>query len=131
MKKQTTAKNNFNHAAGVLKALAHPLRLEIACGLRTTPCTQTFMSRVLGVPQPTIAQHLKVLRANGVIKSERDGLEVIFSLNDPKITVILDTLCEGKECGEHAAYSWDELADIEKERRRLGGAPFDRYEYGK
>ena len=70
----------FSYAAGVLKAMAHPLRLEILCGVRNTPCTQTYMSDILQVPQSTIAQHLRVLRTVGLIKSERRGLEVTFSL---------------------------------------------------
>jgi len=112
-----TSVDKFSRAVEVLKALAHPLRLKIACGLRSAPCTQTFMSHVLGVPQPTIAQHLKVLRTSGVIKSVRHGLEVVFSLDDPDIMLILDTLCEGKGCAEHADYTWEELADSEKRRR--------------
>ena len=36
-------------AAGLLKSLSHPLRLSITCGLRQTPCTQTYIAEALGV----------------------------------------------------------------------------------
>ncbi|NIM18738.1 MAG: metalloregulator ArsR/SmtB family transcription factor [Candidatus Latescibacteria bacterium] len=110
----------FFKAARLLKSLAHPLRLAIACGLRNQPCTQTYMADVLEIPQSTVAQHLKVLRSEGIVKCERRGLEVIFSLADPCVPMILDTLCRREDRGEGSGYSWDELAWLEKERRVSG-----------
>jgi ArsR family transcriptional regulator len=112
--------DRFHRASRVLKALAHELRLEIVCGLRGEPCTQTFIAQKLGVPQPTIAQHLRVLRAEGLIKAERHGVEVVFSLNDPVLASILDTLCCKEDRKKTAKYSWDEIAANERTRRSVG-----------
>jgi DNA-binding transcriptional ArsR family regulator len=107
-------------AAGLLKSLSHPLRLSIACGLRRKPCTQTFIAETLGIPQSTVAQHLRVLRAQGVVRSERRGIEVVFFLADPMVPQILDLLCQGAEDAEGEGFAWCELAELEKKRRVAG-----------
>jgi ArsR family transcriptional regulator len=65
----STSGDKFQVAANLLKALSHPLRLELVCGLRHQPCTQTFIADTLGLPQSTVAQHLKVLRSEGLVTS--------------------------------------------------------------
>jgi ArsR family transcriptional regulator len=115
-----TTQDRFFKAAKLFKSLAHPLRLAITCGLRGRPCTQTYMSDVLNIPQSTVAQHLKVLRAEGIVKCERRGLEVVFSLADPVVPMMLDTLCRRADKDVDNVYTWEELAEIEKERRVSG-----------
>jgi DNA-binding transcriptional ArsR family regulator len=105
----------FTKASRILKALSHELRLEMVCGLRHEPCTQTFIAQKLGLPQSTVAQHLKVLRSEGLVSAERRGVEVVFSLADPRIEQILDALCHKEQ--ERARYSWDEIANFEQARR--------------
>ena len=63
----------FQRAAHLLKSLSHPLRLEMVCGLRQEPCTQTFIAETLGIPQSSVAQHLKVLRSAGSRSSRAAG----------------------------------------------------------
>ncbi|UCG52228.1 MAG: winged helix-turn-helix transcriptional regulator [Candidatus Latescibacterota bacterium] len=112
--------DRFQRAAKVLKALAHPLRLALVCGLRHQPCTQTFIADTLELPQSTVAQHLKVLRSQGVVKAERRGVEVVFSLADPQLTQILDTLCSREAHTEHSRYTWEEIAALDRARRATG-----------
>ncbi len=107
-------------AAGLLKSLAHPLRLSITCGLRRSPCTQTHIAETLGIPQSTVAQHLKVLRSQGVVKCERRGIEVVCSIADPIVPRILDMLCHGSEEFEGPGFAWCDLAELEKKRRVSG-----------
>jgi ArsR family transcriptional regulator len=113
--------DRFQRAAHLLKALSHPLRLEMVCGLRQEPCTQTFMAETLGIPQSSVAQHLKVLRAQGLVRAERRGVEVVFSLADPVLVDIIDTLCGKEDPAAHNPYSWQELATLEQARRTAGG----------
>jgi ArsR family transcriptional regulator len=115
-----TTQYRFFKAAKLFKSLAHPLRLAITCGLRASPCTQTHMSEVLDIPQSTVAQHLKVLRAEGIVKCERNGLEVVFSLADPVVPLMLDTLCRRADKDHDNVYTWEELAEIERQRRTMG-----------
>ena len=115
------ADDQFKSAANLLKALSHPLRLELVCGLRHQPCTQTFIADTLDLPQSTVAQHLKVLRAEGLVKSERRGVEVVFSLADPQLMEILDTLCSKDGHSVRNGYTWEELAAVDRARRSSSG----------
>jgi DNA-binding NarL/FixJ family response regulator len=48
--------------------------------------------RELGASQPNISQHLSVLRAAGIVDTERDGREVRYSLADPEVMVACNVM---------------------------------------
>jgi ArsR family transcriptional regulator len=66
------------------KALGHPVRLGIALRLAEEPetCACDFAD-VFGISQPTVSQHLKVLRDAGVVVTRRRGTQICYSL-DPR-----------------------------------------------
>ncbi len=64
---------DWSAPAEVLKAMGHPLRLQIIAILcRGDMCVTDLMDR-LGVPQPTVSQHLRLLRMNGLVDFTREG----------------------------------------------------------
>ena len=67
-----------------LKALGHPVRLGIALRLAEEggTCACDF-AEIFQVSQPTVSQHLKVLREAGLVQTRRDGTQIYYSL-DPK-----------------------------------------------
>jgi len=81
--------NNFkayNQTAEILKALAHPVRLCIIKGLlQKGSCNVSFMQDCLDLPQSTVSQHLQKLRSLGIVETERNGLEIIYSVKDERI----------------------------------------------
>ncbi len=81
--------NNFkayNQTAETLKALAHPVRLCIIKGLlEKGSCNVSFMQDCLDLPQSTVSQHLQKLRSLGIVETERNGLEINYSVKDEKI----------------------------------------------
>ena len=80
-------------AAGRLKALGHPVRLGIAMRLAAEPetCACDF-AEVFGVSQPTISQHLRVLREAGLVKTQRRGTQICYSLDPGAVRSLNDTL---------------------------------------
>ena len=64
------------------KALGHPVRLGIALRLAEEPetCACDFAA-VFAVSQPTISQHLKVLRDAGLVMTRRRGTQICYSLD--------------------------------------------------
>ncbi|GAA0117203.1 ArsR/SmtB family transcription factor [Clostridium senegalense] len=81
--------------ADILKALAHPVRLCIVKGLldqgeRNVTC----MQNCLDLPQSTVSQHLQKLRSAGIIKGNRDGLEVNYYICNDKVKEIISVLFE-------------------------------------
>jgi ArsR family transcriptional regulator, zinc-responsive transcriptional repressor len=75
-------------AAVLLRALGHPARLRIALELGTQEhCVHELVDR-LGIPQPTVSQHLQVLRAARVVAGRRVGREVRYTLTDHHVAHI-------------------------------------------
>lgn len=90
----------FNDAAELLKAMAHPVRLCIINGLiQTGGCNVTHMQNCLGVPQSTISQHIQKLKAAGIIKGERNGVEITYTLKDERIKTIVRVLINNSKEG--------------------------------
>jgi ArsR family transcriptional regulator len=65
-----------------LKALGHPVRLGIALRLAEEggTCACDF-AEIFEVSQPTVSQHLKVLREAGLVQTRRDGTQIYYSLD--------------------------------------------------
>jgi len=85
--------NNFktyNQTADILKALAHPVRLCILKGLiEKGNCNVSYMQECLDLPQSTVSQHLQKLRSLGIVETERNGLEIIYSVKNEKIKQLI------------------------------------------
>jgi ArsR family transcriptional regulator len=66
----------------LLSALADPVRLSIVRQLAAASdvCACDF-TECCTVSQPTISHHLKVLREAGVVVSERQGTNIVYSLS--------------------------------------------------
>ena len=87
--------NKYIDYAELLKALAHPVRLCIVSGLLEKGCCNvTHMQNCLNIPQSTISQHLQKLRAAGILKAERNGLEISYSVADERVKNIILALIE-------------------------------------
>ncbi|MDQ0195316.1 ArsR/SmtB family transcription factor [Paenibacillus wynnii] len=85
--------NNFKvytQTSDTLKALAHPVRLCILKGLlEKGSCNVSFMQECLNLPQSTVSQHLQKLRSLGIVVTERNGLEVNYSVKDARIKQLI------------------------------------------
>ncbi|MDD4868840.1 MAG: metalloregulator ArsR/SmtB family transcription factor, partial [Mycobacterium sp.] len=77
-------------AAGeLLRALAAPVRIAIVLQLRQSHRCVHELVDALGVPQPLVSQHLKILKAAGVVTGERSGREVLYRLADHHLAHIV------------------------------------------
>lgn len=75
-----------------LKAMAHPHRLCILKGLAENKCNVSKIQECLGLPQSTVSQHLAKLRAAGLIKGERNGLEICYKVEDEEVRRIVEMM---------------------------------------
>ena len=85
--------------ADAFKALSEPTRLRILQLLPPTPsCQEVYnvseLSEELGVPQPTVSHHLKILFQAGVIKSEKMCRDVYYWVDKKAVE---ETMKEFKE----------------------------------
>jgi len=82
----------YEGTAEILKAIAHPVRLCIIKGLMNKECNVSHMQECLELPQSTVSQHLSILRAKGIIKGERNGLEITYSVVNEDVKKIINAL---------------------------------------
>jgi len=80
--------------AELLKALAHPVRLCIVRGLLDGECNVGHIQDCLGLPQSTISNHLAVLRSKGILRAERRGIQVCYSVADRRAGEIVQILVD-------------------------------------
>ena len=78
--------------ANICNGLADPNRILILYTLADHPSNVTELAKTLETPQPTISRHLKILKERGMVKAERDGQAVNYSLVDHRIIQALDLL---------------------------------------
>jgi ArsR family transcriptional regulator len=74
------------------EGLADPTRILILYALAEAPRNVGELAEALNAPQPTVSRHLKVLRERDMVRAERLGPAVQYSLNDPRIIEALDIL---------------------------------------
>ena len=73
--------------AEILKTLASPRRIEILHTLATGPMEVRRLASTLDISQPSVSQHLAVLRGAGLVEAQRRGREVRYRLADPDVVV--------------------------------------------
>jgi ArsR family transcriptional regulator len=77
------SKARYEVRAKVIKALAHPARLQMVDELAQGPlCVNDIRARV-GSDLSTISRHLAVLKNVGILKDEKKGLQVFYTLRCP------------------------------------------------
>ena len=80
----------FRRQAELCKSLSDPKRLMILNELKDGPKSVSELAESAGLKQSNASQHIGVLRRAGVIKPQRDGNTVYYSLVTPKIAAACD-----------------------------------------
>lgn len=85
-------------AGELLRALAAPVRIAIVLQLHESQRCVHELVDALGVPQPLVSQHLKILKAAGVVTGERFGREVLYRLVDHHLAhIVVDAVAHAGE----------------------------------
>lgn len=78
--------------ANICEGLADPTRIMILYALAEQDHNVTELAAALGMPQPTVSRHLKVLRERGLVSAERQAQSVLYRLADRRVIEALDLL---------------------------------------
>jgi DNA-binding transcriptional ArsR family regulator len=71
-------------------AVAEPRRRQILDVIAGTELSVTDLVRRLGLPQPLVSKHLRVLRETGLVVARDDGRQRLYRLNGPALLPIYD-----------------------------------------
>lgn len=76
----------------ICEGLGDPKRVLILYILSEKPRNVTELTQALGVSQPTVSHHLKILRERELVASEKNGTVVTYSLADDRIIDALNIM---------------------------------------
>lgn len=88
------------HAAEVLKAIAHPVRLQIVELLQAGEMRVGDIAEALGGKQAITSQQLNMMKARGVLSCRRDGARVYYRIENKNVIKLLRCIydhCEHKK----------------------------------
>ncbi len=85
---------NAGEASKLLKTLANTSRLLVLCALVTREHTAGELEELTGLSQPAISQHLARLREENMVSTRREAQRIFYSLQNPEVRAILETLHE-------------------------------------
>lgn len=78
--------------AGILKALAHPTRLFMVEELSRGERPVAELTKMVGLDMSTVSKHLSLLKGVGLIRDERRGVQIFYSLATPCVLNFFDCL---------------------------------------
>jgi len=78
-------KDLFEARARVVKAMAHPTRLFIVDELSRAERCVNELTEMIGADTSTVSKHLSILKNAGLIRDEKKGTQVFYSLKTPCI----------------------------------------------
>lgn len=80
---EIAAKERLKRRANILKALAHPSRLMMVDELAKGERCVCELQKLVGADISTVSKHLTVLKRAGLVKSDKRGLQVFYTLLSP------------------------------------------------
>ncbi len=80
--------------AEIFKALSHPTRVRIIDYLSDGEKCVKDIWQELKVPQPTVSQHINILKEAGIISYRKEGVKTCYRIEMPIVVKILKLLRE-------------------------------------
>jgi len=87
-------KDQIELAARAMKAIAHPLRLQILCVLGNEEVNVQDIVEAVGTSQSNISQHLAILREKNILRFRRDANRVFYSIGDQRTLKLIGMMRE-------------------------------------
>lgn len=82
------------NVSGVIKSLAHPVRLKILCQLIEGEKTVNELTEFCDISQSAMSQFLGRMKSENMLKSRREGHFVYYSVSDAKLVRLLKAIKE-------------------------------------
>lgn len=82
----------------VMKALSDASRVSILMMLRKREMCACEITPLLGLAQPTVSRHLKVLKDAGLILTRREGIWINYRLPEGPENLLVAALLNGLPC---------------------------------
>ena len=87
-------KRIFEMHAGICTIFSNPKRLEIIALLRDGEKSVNELSSLMEIPQANLSQHLSLMRQRGILETRRDGVNIYYSIANPKVIKAFEIMRE-------------------------------------
>ncbi len=81
---KSTTDSACEFLGGFFTTLAHPTRMRIFCALQNGPRAVSSIADHAGITIANASQHLRLMRDNGAVVSEKRGQSVYYQIADPR-----------------------------------------------
>ncbi len=83
----------INRTAHAIKAMAHPLRLQLLCTLGIQEISvQELTNRVHKTSQSNMSQHLSHMLERGILSNRKVGNQVLYRIRDNRILSLISMM---------------------------------------
>ncbi len=83
------AGEDIEYTSRSLKAIAHPVRLQILCFIGDKEASVKDIVASVGTSQSNVSQHLSVMRAKGIVASKKVSNRVFYHVINSTILQIM------------------------------------------
>lgn len=80
----------FESLAQLYKLFADSGRVKILVALTQSEMCVSEISEFLSITQSAVSHQLRILKASNLVKTRRDGKNIIYSLTDDHVRTIID-----------------------------------------
>jgi len=94
-------KKTAEHVAEVLKAVAHPVRLQIVELLETNEMCVGDIVAALGGKQAITSQQLNMMKDKGVLNCRRDGAKVYYRIENKNVIKLMSCIYDHCKTKKH------------------------------
>ena len=89
---------NETYVCGLFKMLGDPSRLRVVCALMGMQMCVMHLADEVNMEQSALSHQLRKLKDAGLVKSEKNGKQVLYSLDDTHVYDII------KQAVDHAGH---------------------------
>lgn len=86
--------NTADEAAKCLRVIAHPVRINILAVLLNREVSVGELAEMLNLTQPAASEHLRTLESRGILKKERRGKKVFYTVAMKQVSGIINCVRE-------------------------------------
>ncbi|MBO4983981.1 MAG: helix-turn-helix transcriptional regulator [Clostridia bacterium] len=90
--KETITRNGelFDSLAQLYKIFADSSRVKILVALTQSEMCVSEISEFLSITQSAVSHQLRILKSSNLVKTRRDGKNIVYSLTDNHVRTIID-----------------------------------------
>ena len=80
----------FEELANLYKIFGDASRVKILCALTQSEMCVSEISEFLSITQSAVSHQLRILKSSNLVKTRREGKNIIYSLTDNHVRTIID-----------------------------------------